>query len=73
MDKNEIMKIYSGWDNDVVEAISRYVDKFHRPWPVYCSQAVELIDYCVKRGISIDDLPEDDPISKKYDPKGIIY
>ena len=33
---------------------------------------IELIDYCVKKGKSIDDLPENDPMMKKYFD-GIIY
>lgn len=73
MEKNRIMKLYHGWDSVLVATISRYVDKFHKPWPVYGPHDVELIEYCIKKNVSIDDLSIDDPIFKKYHPEGIIY
>ncbi|MEB3365698.1 hypothetical protein SDC49_25980 [Lactobacillus sp. R2/2] len=43
------MELYHDWDSAVIAALSQYVDKFHKPWPVYGPHDVELIDYCIKR------------------------
>lgn len=73
MDKDEIMKLYHGWDKDRVDLISKYVDTFNKPWPVYGPRDLELIEYCIKHHISVDDLDADSDIYKKYFPKDIFY
>lgn len=73
MTKEEIMMLYHGWDKATISAISKYVDKFNKPWPVYGPKDVKFIYYCVDHDKSIDDLDENDPMFKKYIPKNIIY
>ncbi len=73
MEKSKIMELYHDWDSAVIAALSQYVDKFHKPWPVYGPHDVELIDYCIKKNVSIDDLSPNDLVYKKYNPKNIIY
>lgn len=70
--KQEIMEHYKGFNKETYNAIERYVDKFGTMWPLMGPKDVELIDYCVKQGKPIDDLPDDDPMIKKYFD-GIIY
>ena len=45
---------------------------FHQPWPVYGPHDIELIECCIKKKMSIDDLLTDDEIYDKY-YKDIIY
>lgn len=73
MNKNEIMKIYQGWDKAEISAISKYIDKFEKPYPVYASRDVEFINYCIDHNISVDDFDSNDPIYKKYNPTNVIY
>lgn len=73
MNKKEIMKLYHGWDKAHVDLISKYVDIFNKPWPVYGPRNLELIEYCIKNHISVDDLDTDSDIYKKYFPIDRLY
>ena len=73
MSDKEIMEIYHGWPADQLEAIQRYVNKFHMPWPTFGPKEVEFIDYCVEVGTPVDYLPADDPMVKKYYPEDRLY
>lgn len=71
MTDDEIMEIYRGFNDKTYAAIKEYVSMFHQPWPVYGPHDIELIEYCIKNKMSIDDLPADDAMYDKYF-KGII-
>lgn len=73
MNKEEIMKLYHGWDEEQIKIISKYVNKFKKPWPVYGSRNVEFIKYCIDHNIAVDDLDPNDSIYKKYNPSNTIY
>lgn len=73
MNKEEIMKLYHGWGKDQIKAISKYVDKFKEPWPVYGSRDIKFINYCIDNDISVDDVDPSDPIYRKYNQNNVFY
>lgn len=73
MTDDEIMEIYHGFDKETYKAIEKYVSIFHTPWPTYGPRDVELIEHCIDLKKSIDDLPSNDKILRKYYNRNIIY
>ena len=73
MTDEEILAMYHGFDPKLMISITNYVKKFHKPWPLYGPQEKKLIDYCINKGISIDDLPDDDAMINKYYSENTYY
>lgn len=73
MTDEEILAMYHGFNPDLMILITKYVKQFHKPWPLYGPKEKELINYCIDKNISIDDLPKDDAMIKKYYDENIIY
>lgn len=66
MTDEQILAMYHGFPPETMIYITSYVKKFQKPWPLYGPIETELINYCIEKGISIDDLPDDDAMANKY-------